>query len=79
MATCRCSTSLRHHPLKAAVSVADALERDQAGFTSWQVAGDMGAVAAQNTRKVAGDVGTFAKSMSNKAMENEKVRLSRGR
>jgi hypothetical protein len=38
-----------------------------------KVAGDMGAVAAQNTRKVAGDVGTFAKSMSNKAMENEKV------
>ena len=35
----------------------------------------MGAVAAQNTRKVAGDVGSFAKSMSSKAMENEKVGL----
>lgn len=54
---------------------ADTLEREQLGSTSWQVAGDMGAVAAQNTRKVAGDVGTFAKSMSSKAMENEKVGL----
>ena len=54
------------------------LEHEQPGFTVRQVAGDMGAVAAQNTRKVAGDVGSFAKSMSSKAMENEKVGLCPG-
>lgn len=39
-----------------------------------QVAGDLGAVAAKKTQKVATDVGSFAKSVSSKAMENEKVR-----